>query len=79
MHPSKSWPDPLFDLPSPDKITSELMMANPDRSMHQDVPLYSVDLFAILAPDELKTKEILNDPHQLIITRLNFELTERQR
>jgi len=55
------------------------MMANPDRSMHQDVPLYSVDLFAILAPDVSKTKEILNDPHQLIISRLNFELLERQR
>ena len=47
--------------------------------MHQDVPLYSVDLFTILAPDESKTKEILNDPHQLIISRLNFELFERQR
>jgi len=58
---------------------SELMMPNLDRSMHQDVPLYSVDLFAILAPDESKTKEILDDPHQLIISRLNFELFERQR
>jgi len=47
--------------------------------MHQDVPLYSVELFTILAPDELKTEEILNDPHQLIINRLNFELSERQR
>ena len=56
-----------------------LMIANPDRSMHQDVPLYSVDLFTILAPNESKTKEILNDPHQLIISRLNFELSERQR
>jgi len=55
------------------------MMANPDRSMHQDVPLYSMELFTILAPDELKTEEILNDPHQLIIGRLNFELSERQR
>ena len=58
---------------------SELMMANLDRSMHQDVPLYPVELFRILAPDESKTEEILNDPHQLIISRLNFELSERQR
>lgn len=58
---------------------SELVMANPDRSIHQDIPLYSVDLFTILAPDESKTEEILNDPHQLIISRLNFELSERHR
>jgi len=49
------------------------------RSMHQDVPLYPMDVFTILAPDASKTQEILNDPHQLIITRLNFELSERQR
>ncbi|KAF9782819.1 Fms-interacting protein-domain-containing protein [Thelephora terrestris] len=48
-------------------------------SMHQDIPLYSMELFTILAPDESKTEEILNDPHQLIINRLNFELSERQR
>lgn len=55
------------------------MIANPDRSMHQDIPLYPIELFTILAPDESKTEEILNDPHQLIISRLNFELSERQR
>ena len=38
-----------------------------------------MELFTILAPDESKTEEILNDPHQLIISRLNFELSERQR
>jgi len=48
-------------------------------SIHQDVPLYSMELFTILAPDESKTEEILDDPHQLIISRLNFELSERQR
>ena len=58
---------------------SELMMANPDSSIHQDVPLYSMELFMILALEEYKTEEILNDPHQLIISRLNFELSERQR
>lgn len=55
------------------------MMANPGSSIHQDVPLYSLELFTILAPDEVKTEEILNDPHQLIINRLNFELSERQK
>ena len=55
------------------------MMSNSDRSIHQDIELYSIELFAILAPDESKTEEILNDPHQLIINRLNFELTERHR
>lgn len=48
-------------------------------SIHQDIELYSIELFAILAPEESKTEEILNDPHQLIINRLNFELAERQR
>ena len=38
-----------------------------------------MDLFTILAPDGYKTEEVLNDPHQLIISRLNFELSERQR
>lgn len=57
----------------------ELMMANPGSSIHQDVPLYSLELFTILAPDEVKTEEILNDPHQLIINRLNFELSERHK
>jgi len=38
-----------------------------------------MELFTILAPDESKTEEILNDSHQLIINRLNFELSERQR
>jgi THO complex subunit 5 len=55
------------------------MIANPDRSMHQDVPLYSMDLFTIIAPDEHKTEEILNDPHKLVISRLDFELSERHR
>ena len=55
------------------------MMANPDRSIHKDIPLYSVELFTILAPDESKTEEILDDPYRLIISRLNFELSERQR
>ena len=61
------------------RIISELMIVNPDSSIHQDVPLYSMELFTILAPDEFKTEEILNDPHQLIINRLNFEFSERQR
>jgi len=48
-------------------------------SIHQDVPLYSLEEFQELAPPESKTDEILNDEHQLVLSRLNFELVERQR
>lgn len=64
---------------TPPGFPSELMMANLDRSIHQDIPLYPVEVFKIIAPDESKTEEILNDPHQLIISRLDFELLQRQR
>jgi len=48
-------------------------------SIHQDIPLYSLEEFQELAPPESKTDEILSDEHQLVLSRLNFELSERQR
>ncbi|KAH6914891.1 Fms-interacting protein-domain-containing protein [Coprinopsis sp. MPI-PUGE-AT-0042] len=48
-------------------------------SIYQDVPLHSVDEFKQLAPEELRTPEVLANDHQLMLNRLSFELTERQR
>ena len=48
-------------------------------SIYQDISLYSVEEFKTLAPAESRTDEVLANEHQLMLTRLNFELTERQR
>ncbi|GJJ07465.1 hypothetical protein Clacol_001667 [Clathrus columnatus] len=48
-------------------------------SIYQDISLYSLEEFLKLAPPELQTEDILQTEHQLMLTRLNFELTERQR
>lgn len=47
--------------------------------MYQDVPLYTLDEFRELAQEENRTEQILADEHQLMLSRLNFELAERQR
>lgn len=49
------------------------------RSIFQDVPLYTLDDFKRLAPEEARTEEVLSDEHQLMLNRLSFELAERQR
>lgn len=48
-------------------------------SIYQDVPLYSLEEFKLLAPEEARTEEVLSDEHQLMLNRLSFELAERQR
>jgi THO complex subunit 5 len=48
-------------------------------SIHQDVPLYSLDEFKRRAPEEARTGGVLSDEHQLMLNRLSFELAERQR
>ncbi|KAF8621578.1 hypothetical protein AX15_007604 [Amanita polypyramis BW_CC] len=48
-------------------------------SIYQDVPLYSLEDFERLAPQEARTEEVLADEHQLMLNRLSFELAERQR
>ena len=48
-------------------------------SIYQDVPLYSVDEFKRLAPEEARTEQVLSSDHQLMLNRLSFELAERQR
>lgn len=49
------------------------------RSIYQDVPLYTIDDFKRLAPQEARTEDVLSDEHQLMLNRLSFELAERQR
>jgi THO complex subunit 5 len=48
-------------------------------SIYQDVPLYSLDEFKKLAPEEARREDVLSDEHQLMLNRLSFELAERQR
>jgi THO complex subunit 5 len=48
-------------------------------SIYQDIPLYSIEEFKVLAPAEARTEDALANEHQLMLNRLNFELTERQR
>jgi len=48
-------------------------------SIYQDVPLYSLEDFKRLAPEEARTEEVLADEHQLMLNQLSFELAERQR
>ncbi|KAI5893266.1 uncharacterized protein SCHCODRAFT_02621295 [Schizophyllum commune H4-8] len=44
-------------------------------SIYQDISLYPIDEFRRLAPPEAHS----DDPHQLMLNRLSFELVERQR
>lgn len=48
-------------------------------SVYEDVPIYSPEDYVKIAPPELRTPEIVNDQHQFMLTRLNFELAERQK
>lgn len=43
------------------------------------MPLYTLEEFQRLAPEEARTEEVLSDEHQLMLNRLSFELAERQR
>ncbi|GJE84027.1 hypothetical protein PsYK624_001010 [Phanerochaete sordida] len=48
-------------------------------SIYQDVPLYTMEEFLERAPEETRAEEILNNEHSLMLSRLQFELAERQR
>ncbi|TCD66995.1 hypothetical protein EIP91_000675 [Steccherinum ochraceum] len=52
-------------------------------SIYQDIPLYTLDEFLERAPEDLRTPAILADDlaneHALMLSRLSFELLERQR
>ncbi|KAJ7682786.1 Fms-interacting protein-domain-containing protein [Mycena polygramma] len=48
-------------------------------SVYQDIPLYTLDEFKVLAPPEARTEDVLSDEHQLLLNRLSFEFVERQR
>lgn len=49
------------------------------RSIYQDIPLYSEEEFLEKAPESLRIEEALSNEHVLMLSRLNFELAERQR
>jgi len=48
-------------------------------SIYQDIPLHTVEEFMALAPEEARSGDVLDDEHQLMLNRLSFELSERQR
>ncbi|KAH8094791.1 Fms-interacting protein-domain-containing protein [Cristinia sonorae] len=48
-------------------------------SIYQDVPLYSLEEFLERAPESSRTPDILDNEHALMLSRLSFELLERQR
>ncbi|CAE6523114.1 unnamed protein product [Rhizoctonia solani] len=48
-------------------------------SIYQEIPLHTMDEFMSIAPEEAKSEEILKDEHQLLLGRLNLELSERTR
>ncbi|KAF8195874.1 Fms-interacting protein-domain-containing protein [Mycena galopus ATCC 62051] len=48
-------------------------------SVYQDIPLYTLEEFKLLAPPEARSDDVLFDEHQLLLNRLSFELVERQR
>ncbi|KAJ7795368.1 Fms-interacting protein-domain-containing protein [Mycena olivaceomarginata] len=48
-------------------------------SVYQDIPLYTLDQFELLAPPEARSEDVLSDEHQLLLNRLSFEFVERQR
>lgn len=56
-----------------------MLTARACSSVYQDVPLYTLDEFKQQAPEDSRTEQILVDEHQLMLSRLNFELSERQR
>ena len=49
------------------------------RSIYQDIPLYTLEEFKVMAPEEARGEDVLSDQHQLMLNRLSFELAERQR
>ncbi len=48
-------------------------------SVYQDIPVNALEDFMQLAPAEARTERVLADEHQLMLNRLSFELSERQR
>ncbi|CAE7111872.1 unnamed protein product [Rhizoctonia solani] len=48
-------------------------------SIYQEIPLHTIDEFMGIAPEEAKSEEVLKDEHQLLLRRLNLELSERTR
>ena len=49
------------------------------RSIYQDIPLHTYDEFLQLAPEPARTEDVQANEHVLMLNRLSFELSERQR
>ncbi|KAG8974885.1 hypothetical protein FRB90_009694 [Tulasnella sp. 427] len=47
--------------------------------IYQDIPIHGMEEFEACAPEEFHTADIMEDDHQLMLSRLRFELAERQR
>ncbi|KAF9055292.1 hypothetical protein BDZ89DRAFT_1055879 [Hymenopellis radicata] len=60
-------------------LEREIQKCRQFASMYQDVPLYSLEDFIELAPEQARSPEALADEHQLMLNRLSFELAERTR
>lgn len=59
--------------------TQPVLSLHANRSIYQDIPLYSDEEFLEKAPEDMRTDDTMSDEHQLMLNRLNFELAERQR
>ncbi|KAH9936945.1 Fms-interacting protein-domain-containing protein [Amylocystis lapponica] len=60
-------------------LEREIQKCRQFASVYQDIPLYSLEMFEELAPEEARTEGVLANEHQLMLNRLSFELWERQR
>ncbi|ELU45843.1 FimP domain-containing protein [Rhizoctonia solani AG-1 IA] len=60
-------------------VLSSEAISKINSSIYQEVPLHTLDEFMSISPEEARTEEILKDEHQLLLRRLNLELSERAR
>ena len=62
------------------QLKKEIEQCRDFNSIYQNVPLCSVEEFERVCDlEELKTKEVREDPHRFMLARLKWELVERQR
>ncbi|KAG8924213.1 hypothetical protein FRC01_011802 [Tulasnella sp. 417] len=47
--------------------------------IYQDIPIHDLEEFESSAPEELQTPDILADEHQLMLSRLRFELLQAKK
>ncbi|KAG8956705.1 hypothetical protein FRC04_000183 [Tulasnella sp. 424] len=47
--------------------------------IYQDIPIHSLEEFEASAPEELQSPDIMEDEHQLMLSRLRFELLQAKK